>query len=183
MSINYYCLAVGILGLLSGCQRSSDVPPVGSGNKEWVRQDFENLWGWLGKDNAASLTQEKAHSGRFSMKTGPGLDYSLSFSAPLDQLTQTKPRKLHIQAWVWVPNERCKTTLVLAVGGPKGTTSWQGVNLSNKVSGYNSWQQLDTNVLMSPNITSEDALNVYLWQQDSNDNPVYLDDLVISEGE
>lgn len=182
-STNYSVLLLGLAGVFSACQRSSDVPPVGSGQKEWIRQDFESLWGWIGKDHANSLTQEKAHSGRFAIKTGPGIDYSLPFSAPLDQLSPTKPRKLRVQAWVWVPEEKNATTLVIEAGGTKGTVSWQGIRLANKVKSYGSWEEIDENVLMDTRITSDDALNVYLWRQDGNDSPVYLDDLVISEAE
>ena len=67
------CVAIS---LFAGCRRSADVPPVGSGGKQWVHQDFESLWGWMSADKAASITPEKAHSGKYSLTVGPGIEYS-----------------------------------------------------------------------------------------------------------
>lgn len=117
------------------------------------------------------------------MKTGPGIDYSLTFSAPLNQLSATKPRKLRLQAWVWVPDETNTTTLVVETTGDKGIVSWEGIKLGNTLGSYGSWQQLDQKIMLSPHLTSDDALRVYLWRPSGNDSPVYLDDLVISEEE
>lgn len=183
MSTTYYFLALGIVGLLAGCERAANVPPVGSGKKEWLHQDFDNLRGWLAEEQAVSLTQEKAHSSRVSIKTGPGIDYSLTFSAPLDQLSATKPRKLRVQAWVWVPEETNNTTLVITTVGSEGVVSWEGIQLANAVRDYKNWQHLDQKVMMSPQLTSDHVLKVYLWQRNGNDKPLYLDDLVISEEE
>ncbi|QNE41280.1 hypothetical protein F1C16_17825 [Hymenobacter sp. NBH84] len=174
---------LGLLGLLAGCKRAANVPPVGSGQKEWIHQDFDDLQRWSGGEYTASLTQERAHSGQFSLKAGPGVDYSLTFSAPFDQLSLTKPRKLRVQAWVWVPEETNNTTLVITAVNSKGVVSWEGIQLANTVKGYKSWQHLDQKVMMSPQLTSDDVLKLYLWQRNGNDNSLYLDDLIISEEE
>ena len=60
---------------------------------------------------------------------------------------------------------------------------WESIPLANTVNDYSSWQHLDQKVMMSPQLTSEDALKVYLWRRNSNDNALYLDDVVISEEE
>ncbi|UYZ62082.1 hypothetical protein [Hymenobacter weizhouensis] len=173
------CVAVS---LFASCHRSADVPPVGSGNKQWVNQDFEGLWGWVSSDKAASITQEKAHSGRYSLTVGPGVEYSATFGAPLGQLSDTKPRKINITAWVWVPNAESTAILVVQVGGPQGNVMWDGLRLSNKINTYGKWVQLNEHIMLSPNIAYEHGLSVYLWSQ-STPAPVYLDDLVITEAE
>ena len=183
MSTPYCFLTLGLLCLLAGCERAASVPPVGSGQKEWIHQDFDNLQEWIGGENIPSLTRERAHSGHFSLKTGPGIDYSLTFSAPFDQLSLTKPRKLRVQAWIWVPDESNNTALVITAVDSKSVVSWEGIQLANTVKGYKNWQHLDQKVMMSPQLTSDDILKVYLWQRNSNDKPLYLDDLVISEEE
>lgn len=165
-----------------GCNRSSDVPPVGSGHAEWIRQDFENLRGWISPDKAASLTTERAHSGKFSIKTGPEIEYSLGYGINMGQLSATKPRKIHVEAWAWVPNAKNTTALIVQIGNATKTIMWEGISLSNKVGAYGKWQKIETDLMLSPEITSEDGLSVYLWRHNETES-VYLDDLVITEAE
>ncbi|WP_460622283.1 hypothetical protein [Hymenobacter tenuis] len=178
--MKYLFSGLSLLGLLAGCGRSSDVSPVGSGRAEWVRQDFENLFGWINPANAASLSTERAHSGRYSLKTGPDVEYSVGFNVLMGKLSATKPRKIHVEAWAWVPSEKSTTVLVIQIANATKTVMWEGITLSSKVSSYKEWSKVEADVMLSPDITYEDGLSVYLWRQNETE-PVYLDDLVISE--
>ncbi len=175
-------IGAGLLGLLAGCNRSSDTPSVGSGNGVWVNQDFESLRGWSNPNNATSLTSEKAHSGKFSIKTGPGIEYSMGFGAKLGDLSSTKPRKLHLEAWVWVPSEKSTSSLVVQVGSGDKPVMWESIKLAEKAGGFGEWKKLETDIMMKPEITYTDGLSVYMWGPQET-APVYLDDLVITEAE
>ena len=147
--------------------------------------DFESVDGWLGGVNPTSLTKDKAHSGRYSVKVSPESEYSLGYDNPFGKLSASKLKKIKLRAWVNLPNGKSEAILVAAV--PNSTAGakpllWEGVKLRDKVKSYNKWVEVEKEITLPDNITYNDKINAYLWSAGSSD-PVYMDDMSIEKVE
>ncbi len=142
--------------------------------------DFEESEGWMSGAVNASLTKDKAHSGVYSVKVAPGLDYSLGYNGTLGKLSSSRLEKIKLHAWIFLPNDKATAKLVTEVKNPgqeKGVV-WDGVDLveRGKVDGFNKWIEVEKIVPLPKEVNSESQLLVYLWRGDSSE-PVYVDDL------
>lgn len=165
--------------LLSGCSSKSNP----SESVSLVANDFENLDGWLADSPAlATLSSEKAHSGKYSTKVSAGHDYGLGYSNELSRFSPNWPAKIKVGAWVFVPDEQAAGKLVIevkAAGSNNAGMLWEGVELAKDVKVYNKWQYVEHIITTPATAKPNSRLLVYLWRAAST-QPLYLDDLVIT---
>lgn len=146
-----------------------------------TKNDFESLDGWV--NDPTTLTKEKAHSGAYSIVVKPGLDYSLGYVNTLGKMSASRPEKLKITAWVFVPNAQTPAKLVAQLTDPSKQTDnvllWQGIELNKKVKKFNEWQEIEDYITVPAGAQATSQFRAYLWRADAP-QPVYLDDLNLS---
>jgi len=145
--------------------------------------NFDSVDGWMGDTPTPWLTKEKAHSGTYSISVRPGVDYSLGYGNILGKMSATRPEKLKLTGWVFVPSAQASAQLVVEIKDPAKTTDngllWQGIDLKKEVKKFNEWQQVEKVITIPANANATSVFKMYLWRSDSN-LPVYLDDLTLT---
>jgi hypothetical protein len=164
-------------GLLSCGSHESGKP-----DNELASNDFESLDGWMNGVTSPSLTKEKAHSGVYSVKVDPSIDYSFGYSNQLGRVSAERVTKVKLHAWVNLPNENTPVTLVLELknpGDPKPVL-WDGLDLLKeaKAKGVNKWIEVEKTVDLPESAAFTSQLGVSMWRGSST-QPAYLDDLQI----
>lgn len=168
--------ALTAFGMVACGKGGNDIPA-----NQLASNDFESLDGWIGDQPITSLTKEKAHSGRYSIKVDPNIEYSLGFNMLLGKLSTSKLKKIKIHAWVNVPNAKSAVVLVTQITNPADNNKqllWEGVNMGNEVKTLNKWVEIEKTITVPDNATYNDKLGVYLWRTSSPET-IYLDDLTI----
>jgi hypothetical protein len=164
---------------LAGCGRSDD--SAEAAGSVLAASDFEAVEGWMGDLATPSLTKEKAHSGTHSIAVRPGVDYGIGYSNALGKMSVSRPEKVKLTAWVFVPSAQVSTNLVVEVRDPGAAQAllWQGIDLKKEVKKFNEWQRLEK-VIIIPNTAKPDAIfKMYLWHA-GGEQPVYLDDVTLT---
>jgi len=146
-----------------------------------TRNGFEELDGWMGSDQyLASLTTEQAHSGKYSAKVDPAIEFSTGYSKQLGKVAARIPKKITIQAWVNLSNSKATPFLVVELKqvGANKQLLWDGLDLAKEVKHYNMWVPVEKTVSMPTEAAYGDVLKIYLWRG-SSIQPAYVDDLMI----
>ncbi|WP_216690435.1 carbohydrate binding domain-containing protein [Hymenobacter siberiensis] len=149
-----------------------------------THNDFEAVLGWGGTTDI-SVNTEKAHSGKYSIKTGPQNEYAYTYSQTLGQMSPTKIKELTLSAWVWVPNAQASSTLVVSINHSTMVNTvvyYGGIDLSKDVTKYKSWQHVSKTFTLPDSVQSTNHLKCYLWRA-GNSEAVYVDDMTLSVGE
>lgn len=161
----------------SGGSKPGEVPA----NRVTVN-DFESMDGW--GVISPSLTTEKAHSGRYSVKVDRETEYSIGYSNPLIRVASSKIKKLHVHAWVMLGNPQAKAVIVVQVTNPaKGGEKiyWEALDVRSAAKTLNRWTEIDKDFDLPDTISSTHELRVYMWRT-SPEGLVYLDDLELTKG-
>ncbi|MBO2008312.1 carbohydrate binding domain-containing protein [Hymenobacter negativus] len=146
------------------------------------KNDFEACEGW--GVTSTSLTSAKAHSGRYSIKVDPGIEYSIGYANTLGKMSSTKIKKLHVSGWAMLSSPKVKAVLVLQITDPaKGGAQiyWQALNIRAEVKTINHWTQIEKDFDLPDTISSNQELKLYMWRTGPDDT-TYLDDVEITKG-
>lgn len=178
----YTYLAVALaLTTLAGCgdnNGSSRPANLLTGN------DFEQIEGWNGEAVVASLTKEKAHSGIYSMRVGPGVDYSSGFLGALGKLSATRVNKIQVKAWVFVPAGATAASLVTQLMDPAQANGkplmYDALSLDKAVKARGEWTEVEKTITLPATASPTFKLYVYLWSGGSP-NVAYIDDIQLLE--
>jgi hypothetical protein len=173
-------LLYGVLALaLFSCADKSVDKPAGL----LAENDFESIDGWTSGVNNPSLTKEQAHSGVYSVKVNPGIDFSLGYNNQLGKVSATRIHKIKLHAWVRLPNDKTSVLLVAEVKNTEEAKSlvWDGLDLLKEAQakGFDKWIEVERTFDLPESATYNSQLLVYLWRGGST-QPAYLDDLQIS---
>ncbi|MBO0360897.1 carbohydrate binding domain-containing protein [Hymenobacter sp. BT186] len=147
--------------------------------------DFESIEGWVGDNTPASLTKENAHSGRYSIKVDPAIEYSMGYSNLLGKLSASKLRKIKIKAWVYLPKGTTDAMLVTSVVDPADPSKpvlWDGFKLADQVKADSKWTEVEKEITLPDNISYTQKLGVYLWRTAAQ-GPAFMDDVIIEKAE
>jgi hypothetical protein len=169
----------GALAGLAGCgDKSSAARPENllTGN------DFEELEGWTADTQLPSLTRDKAHSGTFSMRVGPGIDYANGFIGALGKLSPTRLNQVQVKAWVYLPNGNATAALVTSVIDPAAADGkpalWDSLPLEKAAKSRNEWVEIEKTITLPANAGPNFKLYAYLWSGGAP-NLAYIDDMQI----
>lgn len=173
-------LAGSLLLLVAGCNYQPAYPPVRE--RRVFFNDFEQLAGWLPTPDP-SLTTERAHSGRYSVKVGPGLPFSLTYRLRLGDAFSMRPRRMHLSAWAWVEDASDDAQLTFSMSAPndpqdKSKFYTQAFLSSNWP--YKRWTHISRDFDLPPEVSSEAVVAVYVWQNGAP-HTVYTDDWELTE--
>ncbi len=145
-----------------------------------LRNDFESLEGWTSTESP-SLTRERAHSGRYAIKTDQTMEYSLTYSNLLGRLAERRIIKIEVAAWVYATKPADAQLVVQINRSLTDNTPLvnQVINLGPAIKTPGEWSQIRQEFTMPATISSENQLRIYLWRV-SAPEPIYLDDLVVT---
>jgi hypothetical protein len=175
-------LRAGILlcASLSACQ-PNPAPAPAQDEAPWTTyQDFERVSGWRSGPPNPAITVEHAHSGRYSTKVAPGIDYGAGYAQQLGLMTTQRPKLLKISAWIYLTDSAADAMLVVEVkrqGAPKSLL-WQGIRLKDQVKKEAIWQKMQVQVPLPDSLQATDECLIYLWRGTAT-SAAYADDILV----
>jgi hypothetical protein len=172
-----YTLLLLAAATLAGCGEKDDAT---SPANFLTGNNFDQLEGWTGDLVQPALTKEKAHSGAYSVRVGPGVEYSNGFVSTLGKLSPTRINQLKMKAWVYVPSGAVTASIVAnlidpATPGAK-PAMWESVPLDKTVKKRNEWVEVEKTFTLPANASPSFKLYVYLWSGGAQ-NVAYMDDI------
>lgn len=148
-----------------------------------MSNDFETLHGWLPDPQNPTLTSEKAHSGKYSIKVDNTYEYSLTYATALGRLHNSRIKQIKIEAWVFVPSPKTPVVLVTAINQADVKAKplvWEALDLNEAVKGqYGKWVKVTKDITVPAEATFNSSLSLYLWRNGGVSGPTFLDDIVI----
>jgi len=169
-----------VLGL-AACGGGSDAE---SDPNVLMHTDFESVDGWLpGEQNGGSLNREKAHSGKTSIKVDGTHEFSLSFSKPFGQLHESRPKKLKISAWTFVPDAQSLASIIVSISDPSAPDAkpvlWEALDLGKESKPFGEWKEVSKVITVPANVGPNNKLGIYMWRN-SGTKAVYADDFKVT---
>ena len=174
----YVPFATALLALsLSSC---SDKSASDSQAGLLTSNDFEHLSGWNDSPATATLSTEKAHSGKYSVVVKPGMDYGLGYGNLLSNFSVTRPNKITVSAWVYLPSKQAEAVFVTQITEPATNKVylWDGISLAKEVKKFNTWQKIEKTITIPAEATATSRIQLYPWRGNSG-QPVYIDDVEV----
>lgn len=174
--IQKHLLAFCALGVITSCR---DADGDEKSINRLASNDFETVEGWVGDVPFPSLTTDKAHSGKYSVRVGPGIEYSTGYSSEVGKVSPIKLTKMKVRSWVYLQGD----SPAILVTEVKNATDekpllWDGLELAKATRRRNEWVKVEKEISLPADIKPTTRLKVYLWSNGSN-APVYIDDLQI----
>ncbi|QDA59946.1 carbohydrate binding domain-containing protein [Hymenobacter jejuensis] len=165
---------------LAAC--SQDEPPatVATDANRLAFNDFENVLGW-GDLNTSNITNERAHSGKYSVKVGPDNEYGTGYSRELGLMSPHKPSQLTVSAWVWVPDRTATASLVVTLNRSASDETkvfYSRIELLQEIKHFQEWEHISKTFTLPDTVAVTNQFKFYLWRNGSPQN-VYVDDMEI----
>lgn len=142
---------------------------------------FEEIEGWNGDAPLPlSLTREKAHSGTYSMRVGPDVEYASGFIGALGKMSPVRLNEVKVTAWIYLDGTAPSGAIVTQVLDPATPNAkpllWESLPLDKAVPKRKEWVQVEKTVRLPANVSPTCKLYVYLWRGAA---PVvaYIDDV------
>jgi hypothetical protein len=169
-----FFLWAALVVVAASCSHDSKQAAPGKEANLLLSSSFEGLDGWVGE--TASLTSEKAHTGQYSIKVDPAIEYSLPFVKQLGRLSATRVSKVRLTAWSLLTSSG-KATLVFQISRPVqgDNVFYEKIDL-NKVG---EWTKVSHVLTLPPVIDPASQVRIYLWRNEAT-GPVYLDDIALT---
>lgn len=178
ISLSRFWVGAALLLSLGAC--SSEGNTASAPANRITFNDFENADGWV--TVSPSLNKEKAHSGRFSVKVQPGVDYGLGYGNMLNQVSASKFQKLTVKGWALRSGPKATAVIVVQVIDAAGkSVFYQTLPLDEVAPTINKWSEFSRDFILPATITADQALKVYLWRA-SAEQAAYLDDFELLKG-
>jgi hypothetical protein len=168
-------LLVISLAALTACSHDNETD-----NKDLLMHtDFDSLVGWV--PEAPSLSKGQAHSGHYSLKVDKGLEFSLGYSAVLGQMSSTRLRGVHMEAWAFLPTKDSKARLGFIVKDAVGGKDLlgDGLDLQDQVKDPGKWTKISKDFTFPATASYTSQLLMFMWGPGAN-GPIYLDDLQLT---
>ncbi|HEX8328676.1 MAG TPA: hypothetical protein VF629_14130 [Hymenobacter sp.] len=141
--------------------------------------DFESLDGWA----PVPVTDEKAHSGRYSIKVDKAAEFSLGYTNFLGKASPTRISKLTVSGWALRTGGESRAVIVVQVinpANPDEKVYWQSMDMYQQIKTYNTWTRISKEFTLPATIQPTYQLRVYMWLAGSN-QPTFLDDVEITK--
>ncbi|UOQ54279.1 carbohydrate binding domain-containing protein [Hymenobacter cellulosivorans] len=172
MRHSYFLL---LLLLTAACSKKSADDTGGQETQVLVRNGFEDLEGWV--PNNPSLTKENPHSGQYSVKVDPAIEYSLTYINPIGHLSPTRINKIRLKAWTYQAKPG-KAAVVVQINSPEPngpSVFYQKFDLSE----VSKWTELSQVLTMPAVLDPASQIRIYLWRFEAG-GPAYMDDIELS---
>lgn len=143
-----------------------------------VHNDFEQLAGWM--PATPSLTTDFAHSGRYAIKVGGDLDYSLSYAQIVGDISPKRFSRVRLSGWAYLTDPAAgAVVLSLALHDPAHDHQQifgAGVPLGEQVKTARQWTHVSKEIELPATMAFSHQLRIYLWKAGSP-AVAYLDDV------
>ena len=171
----YFSAPLLLLGLAS-CRDNSTAT---QNPDQAMSTDFDALVGWV--SDGGTLSTAQAHSGRYSLTVDSQHEFSINYSVPLSQLSNTRFRGVQVDAWIFVPDKGPTAQLVAVLKDAAGTDIMhENIDLGEKLRGnYGQWIKISREVNFPATANADSRLVMYLWRANAP-GPTYLDDLQLT---
>ncbi|HSI90823.1 MAG TPA: hypothetical protein VK927_06865 [Adhaeribacter sp.] len=149
-------------------------------NKILVENNFDGLEGW-GVAHP-SLTNERAFSGKYALKAGDSIEYSLGINQQLGKLTGRKPEKIKVElkAYIQSSNAKAKFVCLFSDTLTNATIFYHEFNLPDKTLDYREWVTINKRIDLPEEIKLSHNFRCYLWRSEPTRELVFIDDLRIT---
>jgi hypothetical protein len=163
--------------LLAGCKSSGS---SATDPNQISFNDFESMVGWA--PNVESLSREQAHSGKYSVKVGPGTLFGVGYSTQLNKVFDHKPHKIRISGWGYMTDSRSGARLGFQVFdlAQNKEVYGDGVDFNDAVKTPGKWVEIEKVITLPPAVTGEQQMRVFLYGAGAG-SPAYIDDMRISD--
>lgn len=142
--------------------------------------DFEQLEGWV--PDASSLTTERAHSGRRSVKIDAQHPFSITYRLTLKDAFSIRPKRMRLSTWAWIESEEDDIQLAFILNSP--VPNAPALYSSRIYLGdhwpYKRWVHVSRDFDLPPAIPSQSQLVVFLWYANAQ-HVAYADDWKLTE--
>lgn len=161
--------------LFTACSGSKDENKKVPGTSVFAN-DMEST-GWI---NQNTLTQEIAHSGKFSSKLDSVSQFSFGFSDIFKNISDTLPEKVDISFWVFYPQTGITSNIVVNIDSSGKNIYWEGLGIKDSVKVANKWTEVKASFTLTKKILPTDKILIYIWNNDKR--TFYIDDLKVTFG-
>ncbi|GAB3574254.1 hypothetical protein GCM10027345_07910 [Hymenobacter daeguensis] len=171
------------MGCLSACHSNSGSQAT-SDPAVLTSADFEQSIGW-GDADPASLTTEKAHSGRWSVRVKPEVPFGYTYSRTLGDLSPTPLTRLVLEGQVLRVAAGSTAKLVVQVNtSPTDDTKvfYTAFPVEQAVPKFGEWTAVSVPISLPTSATGTNKMKVYLWN-DQATTPTYLDDVTLRKAQ
>jgi hypothetical protein len=161
-----FSLAVAFSGLflLSSC---------GLFKKDKVSNDLEDIKSW--NLSHPTLTDEDAHSGKFSSKTDSINPYSIGFNKPLGDISKKPITKLKIKCWAKFKDADASADLVVGIDSAGQNTYRFAVPIRSLLKNVNQWSEFTATCELPKKTAADQKLILYVWN--TGKKPIWIDDI------
>jgi hypothetical protein len=164
---------LSLMSCLFACSKSENLS-----EDAIARNDFEMLDGW-GGCSSPSLTKERAHSGKYSVKVDKDVEFSLGFDKVIWELVPNKPKKLKLTTWVYLPSAEGKAILGFnLINENNQDAGGASIKLEEEVKEYKEWVKIERTIDVPKEVTQNYKVRSFLWRASAS-VPVYMDDMTI----
>ena len=169
--------------LLSACSGnvSNKTDKKNTENSISFTNDMENASAkipmWL---NENTVGEGEAHSGKFSCMMDETREYSYSFVAYFNNISDKLPKKVLLNAWLYSTVENPDISFVIGIDSSSKQIFWNSAVVKKDVPLANVWTEVNYSFDINPNkpIGKNDKVTILLWNL--NKLKVYYDDATIT---
>lgn len=168
--IVFYLTIISVVFMMTNCS-SPQEPTI-------IKNDMDVINGW--EMNYYTISELKAHSGKFSSKIDSTNQFSVAYK---DLLKNMKPEgevitKIRFSAWVLVETVPSSVSLVGALGdGINKPIAWVGYDVKDKIKTPNEWVKIEGDINVPENYADNIKFNAYLFS--ANKEVAFVDDFEI----
>lgn len=124
-----------------------------------------------------------AHTGANVLSVNTGAEFTGVYTNALAALLPGGgiPRRLRVRGWAWLPSGRIRSTMLVSTVrcNQRREDVWQGLPLNQVVRRFQKWERIEQIVSLPADLQPTDQLTVYVWHNEMDGEPTYLDDVVI----
>jgi hypothetical protein len=162
------------LFLLCGCLASCRHEAVDA-DRHAYSQDFDNLKMWT---RGAAVTDEQAHSGKYSAYTDENREFSQTFEMSFDYARSKGYSGASVSAWCMMADFDCKAALVASIESPEGNHPvYLATPLTDFLKMPMAWGRYKTFLKFPAVVPPECKIKVYLSSPQRQ--KAWMDDVII----